>query len=104
MHLVFAFVAFIGCFAGSFATFGSVAVPRVASRVGILSKFFIGNNLLLKLFKSFSLALNNHPKLFKKDFLSSFFVPLSKFFNSLAKLLCFLSAPSIDKCPSCISL
>ena len=37
---------------------------HVVSRVGIVSKFFIGNNLLLKLLKTFSLALNNNPKLF----------------------------------------
>ena len=36
----------------------------VVSRVGIVSKFFIGNNLLLKLLKTFSLTLNNNPKLF----------------------------------------
>ena len=89
--LVFEFVAFVGFV----ATSGSVA----GSRVGILSQFFIRNNLLLKLLRTFSLALNNNPKLFKKYFLSSAFVPLSKFFNPLAKLICLLSAPSIDKCP-----
>ena len=71
---------------------------------GACSRSFIGNNLLLKLIRTFFLALNNNPKLFKKDFLSSVFVPLSKLFNSLMQLLCLLSAPSIDKSPSCISL
>ena len=47
---------------GSVATSGSVA----GSRVGISSKFFIGNNLLLKLLRTYSLALNNNPKLYKK--------------------------------------
>ena len=74
---------------GSDATFGFVA-DFVGSLAGILSKFFIGNNLLLKLLRNFSLALNSNPKLFKKYFFSGFFVPLSKFFNSLAKLLCLL--------------
>ena len=75
---------------GSFATLdvGSVATSGVGSAaylsVGILSKF-IGSNLLSKLRKTFSLAL-------------------SKFFNSLAKLLCLISAFSIEKCLSCISL
>ena len=78
---------------------GSVA----GSCVGILSKSFIGNNLLLKLLRTFSLELNNNSKLFKKHFSSSVFAPISKSFNSLVKLICFLSAPSIDKCPSCIS-
>ena len=71
---------------------------------GACSRSFIGNNLILKLLRTFSLTLNNNPRLFKKDFLSSIFVPLSKFFNSLVKLLCLLLAPSIDKCPSYISL
>ena len=46
------------CLVGSVSSFG------VDSRVGILSKFFIGNSLLLKLLRTFSLALNNNPKLF----------------------------------------
>ena len=54
LRLVFAFIAF----------FGSVACSGVDSRVGILSIFFIGNNLILKLLRTFSLALNNNPKLF----------------------------------------
>ena len=52
---------------GSVATSGSV-VGSVGSRVGILSKFVIENNLLLKLVRTFSLVLNNNSKLFKKDF------------------------------------
>ena len=80
LHLIYAFVFFV-------ATSGSVAGPGV----GMLSKYFVGNNLRLKLLRTFSLALNNNPKLFKKYFFSSAFIPLSKFFNSLAKLLCLLS-------------
>ena len=53
---------------------GSVAGSDVGSRVGILSKFFIGNNLLIKLLRAFSLALNNNPKLFfKKKFFQLIF-------------------------------
>ena len=64
LHLVFALVAG----SGSFATSGSVAGSGVGSCVVILSKFFIGNNLLLKLLRAFSLALNNSPQLCKKIF------------------------------------
>ena len=91
MRVVFtfaAFVAFIGSVAGSFATSGSVAGSGVGSHVVVLFKYFIRNNLLLKLLATFSLALNNNPKLFKKDFFSSIFVLFSKFFNMIAKLLC----------------
>ena len=84
MRLVFAFAAFVD-FVDSVATFGS----DIGSRVGISSKFFIGNNLL-KLLGTFSLALNSNYKLFKKDFFSGVFKNLSKFFNSLAKLVCLL--------------
>ena len=76
---------------------GSVAGSGASSCVGILSKFFIANNLLLKPFRNFFLTLNNNPKLYKKRLFSSVFKPLSKFFNSLAKLFCSLSAFSIDK-------
>ena len=82
MRLVFAFFDFAGSFAtsgsvaGSLATSGSVAGSGVGSRAGILSKFFVGNNLILKLLKAFSLAPNNDPKSFKKDFFSSIFIPL----------------------------
>ena len=47
---------------------GSVATSRsvAGSRVGISSKFFIENNLLLKLLRNYFLGLNNNPKLYKK--------------------------------------
>ena len=79
MSLSFAFAVFLGSVAtsgsvaGSFATSGSVAGSSVASRVAILSKFFIGNNLFLKLLRTFSLTLSNNTKLFQKDFLKMFF-------------------------------
>ena len=57
---------------GSFGTTGSVAGSAVGSRAGILFKFFIENNLVLNLLRTFSLALNNNPKLFKKDFFQLF--------------------------------
>ena len=95
MHLFFAFVAFLGFV----VTFGFVAGAGVGWRVGILSKYFIGNNVLLKLPRIFSLALINSPKLFKKDFFSSVLVPFSKFFNTTVKLLCLLSDFSNDKYP-----
>ena len=78
---------------------GYVASSGVGSRVGILSKFLIGNNLLLKLFRTFSLALNNNPKLFKKNSFSIAFLPSPKFFDLAAKLLCSSSVSSNDKCP-----
>ena len=43
------------------------SVAGVGSCVRILSKLFIGKKLLLKLSKTFSLTLNNNPKLFKRD-------------------------------------
>ena len=55
---------FVG-FVGFVATSGSVADSGVGSQVEILSKFFIGNNLLLKLLKTFSFVLNNNPKFFQ---------------------------------------
>ena len=76
----------------------------VGSRVTSLSKLFIENILLLKLLRTFSLALYNNPKLFKKYFFKSVFIPLSKLFNPLTKLLCLLSIFSIDKCRSSVSL
>ena len=45
-----------------------VAYSRVGSCVYILSKLFLGNNLLLKLLVTFSLALNNNPNLSEKTF------------------------------------
>ena len=100
MLLLFAFIAFV-C---SVATSVCVAGSGVGSFVGILSRFIIGNNLLLKVLRTFSLVVNNNPKLSKTEFLSRAFVPLSKYFKSIAKLLCLLPAPSIDKFPTCISL
>ena len=52
-----------GSSARSFATFGSVASAGVGTRIGTLSKLFIGNNLLLKPLRTFSLALSNNTKL-----------------------------------------
>ena len=76
MRLVSAFVAFVG----------SVATSDVGSRVGILSKFFIGNNLLLKVLRTFSIALNNSSKFFQKIIFSCF-LSFSKVFVLAAKLL-----------------
>ena len=79
------------CFLGftSVAGFGvsSAAGFNVGLRVGTLSKFFIRNNLLLKLLRTLSFAPNDNPESFKKDFFAIIFVPLWKDFNSLAKLL-----------------
>ena len=50
--------------------------------------------MLLKLLRTFSLALENSPKLFKKDFV---FLSLSKFTKSVTKLPYFLSASSNNK-------
>ena len=66
---MFAFIDFVST-SGSVA--GSVAGFEVDGRVGISSKFFIRNNLLLKLSRIFSLALNNNPNLFLKDFFQVF--------------------------------
>ena len=97
MGLVFDFVVFAAfggsvAFSGSVATSRSVASSGVQSRGGILSNFFNGNNLFLQLLITLSLGLYNNPKLFEKEFFSSAFLPTSKFFNSLAKLLCLLSS------------
>ena len=94
LHLVFAFVV---CVAS--ASSASVATSCVGLCVGILSKYYIGNNLLLKLLRTFSLALIY----FKIHFLCVF-VPFLKFFNSLAKLPCLLLVFSVDNVPSCIPL
>ena len=67
LRLVFAFVGFFATsnsVAGSFATSCSVSGTAAGSGVEIWSKFFIGNNLILKLLRPFSLALNNNPKIF----------------------------------------
>ena len=65
--LVFAFVAFVGTVASSSSVVSSVATSDsvAGSGVGILSNFFIGNNLHLILLRTFCLVLNNNPKLFK---------------------------------------
>ena len=57
LRLVFAFVPFVH----SAATSGYVAVYFSTS--GSVAGSFIGNNLLLKLLRTFSFALNNNPKL-----------------------------------------
>ena len=69
--LYFADVASVAGFGiGSVATFdvdftaGSAAFSGAGSRLEILSRFFIGNDLLLKLLKTFSFALNYNLKLF----------------------------------------
>ena len=65
-------------FARSFATFGFVASSfdtsgSVGSHILIAINFSITNNLLLKLLKAFSLALNNNTKLFKRYFFKCFY-------------------------------
>ena len=65
----------ICAFVGFVATSGSAA----GSCVGISSKFFIGNKLLLKLLRTISLALNNNPKLLR----NTFFQILYTFINFL---------------------
>ena len=47
LRLVLAFIAFVG----------SVATSGVGSSVRVISKIFIGNNLLFKVVRNFSLAL-----------------------------------------------
>ena len=74
--LVFVFVTFVanfGSVAGSFITSVSAAGSGVVSRVKILCNFFIGNNRLLKLLRTFSLALNSNPMLFKIFFFQMLF-------------------------------
>ena len=79
---------------------GSAAGSGFGLRVGIFSKFFIGNNLLLKLLRTLSLALNNNPKLFKKNSFSiAFFLLSSKLFTLAAKLLYSSSTSFNNKCP-----
>ena len=72
-------VASVAGFAvGYVATFGvgsvagSAALSGAGSRAKVSFEFFIGNNLLLKLLRTFFLALNNNPKLFKRDFFQVF--------------------------------
>ena len=92
------------CLVGVAATSGvvSVATSGVGLHVGILSKFFIGKNMLLKILREFPLALKSNPKLSKKDFFQLFLYFLSTFFNSVAKLLCLLTESSNDKYSSCL--
>ena len=87
LRLAFAFIAFVatsGSVAGSGSDAGSAAVSGLSSRVEMLSKSFIGNNLLLKLLITFSFAINDSPKLLEKVFYSNAFITLSKFFYWLA--------------------
>ena len=70
MRLVFAFVTFVVSGVGSGA--GWNADSNVGSRVAVLSKFLVVNNLLLKLLRTFTLAPNYNPKSFKKDFFRLF--------------------------------
>ena len=70
---------------------GSDVRSDAASRVGILSRFFIGKILLLKSLRTFSIAPRNNLTLFKKDPFSTSFTPLSVSLNSLTNLLCSLS-------------
>ena len=85
----------------------SVASYDVSSRVGwcigILSKFSMGKNLLLKSLGTFFVILNSNPKLFKNFFFNCF-LALPNLFILAVKLLWTLSASSNDKCPSYISL
>ena len=77
LRLVFGFVAFVVTVASSSSVVSSVATSGsvAGSGVGILSNFFIGNNLHLILLRTFSLVLNNDPKLFKKlPFLKCFHI------------------------------
>ena len=69
-----------------------------------LSRFFISNNLFLKLLRTFSLVVKSNPILFRKSFFSIDFIPLSIFFNSLANSLCSSSESFNDKYHSYISL
>ena len=66
LRLVFPFAAFVASGVGSDA--GCNGDSNDGSRVGILSKFLIGNNLLLKLLRTFSLG-------------RQYYFTLSKFFN-----------------------
>ena len=81
LRLAFAFIAFVAT-SGSDAS--SAAVSGLSSRVEMLSKSFIGNNLLLKLLITFSFAINDNPKLLEKVFYSNAFITLSKFIHWLA--------------------
>ena len=69
LRSVFAFVVFVAfVVSGVGGSAGRNTDSNVGSRVEVFSKLFIGNNLLLKLLRTFFLALKNNPKLFKKYF------------------------------------
>ena len=74
------------CLVGSGAGFCAGAGSGACLGAGIV--FFIGNILILKLLRIFSLALRNNPMLFRKDLFSLSF----KLFNILSNLICSLSA------------
>ena len=84
----------------------SIAGSGVGSRVAILFKIYVGNNLLLKLLWDFSLALNNSSKCYVKNnlFQMLFYLFYLKFFNLAAKLFCLSPASSNVKCPPCMFL
>ena len=84
------------CLVGSGAVNGSStgAGSGACSGVGISSRFFIGNILLLKLLRIVSLVPQNNPTFFEKDYFSTCFTPLFIFFNSFTNLLYSLSASS----------
>ena len=74
----------------SVATSGvdSITTFNVGLRVGILSNFFIRNNLLSKLLRTFPLTLNNNTKLFfKKRFFNFFYYLYLDYLISLYKYL-----------------
>ena len=90
------------CLVGSFAS--SAVGSGVGFHLRVLSNFFLQNSLLLNLLRTFSLELNNNPKLFFKKPFFQLFLPLSKFFILAAKLLSSSSTSSNDRYLSCIFL
>ena len=66
MHLVFAFVAFVTIVVSGVVQMLFEMLSQML--IHVLSKLFIGNNLLLKLLRAFSIVLKNNRKLFKGDF------------------------------------
>ena len=75
---------------------GSEVGSGVVSEAGILSRFFIGSILLLKILILFSLALKNNLVLFRKDLFLTVILPFSIPISLLTKSFCSLSASSID--------
>ena len=69
-HILCLIFAFIGL-GVSYTTVLSCACSDAGSGAGlavrVLSRFFVGNILLLKLLRIFSLVLKNSPMLFRKD-------------------------------------